>query len=488
MSGCARGGADGRDARPAQSLDAGPAIDAANDAGMGDDAAPAPIDAATIDPDDAGDLDASSSIADASTSDAGTVDRCASVDCAGLDGPCVVGVCDPLSGACRAQPRASGTGCDDGDRCTTGDACSAGTCAGTALDCTSMDGLCARGTCNAATGACVATPVADGTSCDPDATDCVTQTCRAGTCGAVVASDCTACGGGVCAAGTCGAAPSALHYGFEAGLPSGWTVGGAGGWVIDGSRVLSGAMAAHSGATGNGATSSMRASFTVRERSLVTFRLSTSSERSYDWLEVAVDGVDQWGWSGETAWMQAAVVIPAGTHVVEWRYAKDSSGAQGSDRVWIDDVRVEHLQPSADFESGVMPSAFTTSSTTGWVVDGSSVHAGAFAARSAAIGNDGASTLSRLVSLGAAGELSFWVRTSTERDYDVLELFVDGTARGEWSGETAWTRVSVALSAGEHLIEWRYSKDGSDVAGMDRVWIDDVATGEAAGSGAICGP
>ncbi|UJR85737.1 hypothetical protein [Sandaracinus amylolyticus] len=494
VGGCARGGADGLDGGRVPSIDAAPA----SDAGEAEDAAS--DDAGEVGSDDAGEIDASSEMPDASTldattpvvdagTDAGTIDRCASVDCGGLDGPCVVGVCNPVSGACRTEPRANGTGCDDGDRCTTNDACSAGACHGTALDCTSLDGLCARGTCNAATGACVATPVTDGTSCDPDATDCVSQTCRAGTCSATTANDCTTCGGGVCAAGTCGAAPSTLHYGFESGLPGGWTVGGGGGgWVIDGSRVFAGAMAARSGATGHGGTSWMRASITVRERSLVTFRLSTSSERSWDWLYVAVDGVDQWGWSGDTAWMQAAVVIPAGTHVVEWRYEKDDETSQGSDRVWIDDVRVEHLQPSAGFESGVMPTAFTTSSTTGWLVDGSSTHAGAFAARSAAVGHSGTSTLLRIVTLAAAGELSFWVRTSTERTYDVLELLVDGTARGEWSGETAWTRVALALSAGEHVIEWRYSKDSSQTGGSDRVWIDDVVTGETAGSGAICGP
>ena len=363
--------------------------------------------------------------------------------------------------------------------------------AGAPVDCTSLDGLCTRGTCSAATGACVSAPLADGTSCDPDASDCVSQTCRAGTCGAAPANDCTTCGGGVCAAGSCGASPATLQYGFESGLPGGWTVGASSsgtGWVIDGSRVFAGAMAARSGTTPHGGTSWMRATLTVRAPSLVTFRISTSSERGYDWLNVLVDGMEQWGWSGDTAWMQAAVVIPAGSHTVEWQYAKDGGTTQGSDRVWVDDVRVEHLQPSADFEGGAMPSAFTTSSTTGWIVDGSSVHAGAFGAHSATIAHSASSTLSRIVTLAAAGELSFWLRTSTERTHDTLELLVDGASRGEWSGETAWTHVAVPLTAGEHLLEWVYSKDSSVTGGMDRVWIDDVVTGETAGGGGICGP
>ena len=37
-----------------------------------------------------------------------------------------------------------------------------------------------------------------------------------------------------------------------------------------------------------------------------------------------------------------------------------------------------------------------------------------------------------------------------------------------------WTTQEQFLTAGEHVLEWRYSKDGSVSSGDDAVWIDNV--------------
>jgi hypothetical protein len=54
--------------------------------------------------------------------------------CAHLDGPCVLGVCDPVMDACQAVPVADELPCDDGDACMAGDACNQGVCTGTLID------------------------------------------------------------------------------------------------------------------------------------------------------------------------------------------------------------------------------------------------------------------------------------------------------------------------------------------------------------------
>ena len=38
------------------------------------------------------------------------------------------------------------------------------------------------------------------------------------------------------------------------------------------------------------------------------------------------------------AWAQQGWSIPAGTHLLEWRYEKDISLSAGSDRAWLDQV------------------------------------------------------------------------------------------------------------------------------------------------------
>jgi len=123
------------------------------------------------------------------------------IDCAAQGDACNDGVCDEASGGCKLQPKVDGTTCDDGKFCSTGDTCTAGVCGGAVRDCTAQDGACTVGTCDEATAACVATPLANGATCD-DGLFCTTaDQCTAGVCGGTV-RDCSA-SGNACNAGTC---------------------------------------------------------------------------------------------------------------------------------------------------------------------------------------------------------------------------------------------------------------------------------------------
>ena len=135
------------------------------------------------------------------------------VDCSALDDACNVGVCDPATGACVAEPRFEGGGCDDGDPCTVNDTCSVGVCAGEPLDCSVLDDACNVGVCDANSGTCVLEPRADGTACD-DGNGCTdSDACTSGVC-AGVPKDCSAaddaCHVGACigTTGVCTAVPA----------------------------------------------------------------------------------------------------------------------------------------------------------------------------------------------------------------------------------------------------------------------------------------
>jgi hypothetical protein len=73
-----------------------------------------------------------------------------------------VGTCNPSTGACEASPVADGTSCAAaGDLCRTGGVCTAGVCdGGTSVDCTSLDDACHVGTCDPTTGTCSAVAAA----------------------------------------------------------------------------------------------------------------------------------------------------------------------------------------------------------------------------------------------------------------------------------------------------------------------------------------
>jgi len=122
-------------------------------------------------------------------------------DCTGFGNACTTGTCSPATGACQSVPSNDGGTCDDANFCTDGDVCHAGQCAGTTLDCTSLDSRCSRGQCSRQTGACEAIAINEGSTCDDHDLCTRTDACLAGRCvGDPV--DCSSLDD-QCVAGTC---------------------------------------------------------------------------------------------------------------------------------------------------------------------------------------------------------------------------------------------------------------------------------------------
>lgn len=97
---------------------------------------------------------------------------------------------------------------------------------------------------------------------------------------------------------------------------------------------------------------------------------------------------------------------------------------------------------------------------------------GAWCARSAAIGPNEESILQLTTNSSTAQECSFALCTSTEAEWDLLSFSIDGSIAGSYSGITAWQNISFMLDAGEHQLQWCYSKDADGNCGEDAVWID----------------
>lgn len=125
-----------------------------------------------------------------------------------------------------------------------------------------------------------------------------------------------------------------------------------------------------------------------------------------------------------------------------------------------------------DFESGGFTQMPWTHSVIPWTVNGLHVQQGMFAAQSGAIPNNQRSDLSLNISVVRNDSISFYLKTSSEKDYDKLIFFIDDALRGEWSGDTDWRRVSYLISPGNHQLKWSYVKDVSNTAGSDAAWID----------------
>jgi len=130
-----------------------------------------------------------------------------------------------------------------------------------------------------------------------------------------------------------------------------------------------------------------------------------------------------------------------------------------------------------NFESGGFTSfPWTNTSPNPWTIQSgtTNAHGGNYGAKSGTIGNNASTELSVTMIVGAAGNISFWRKVSSESNYDWLRFSIDGTEMGSWSGIQDWAQYTYPVQPGNHVFKWVYSKDVSMTGGSDAAWIDDV--------------
>lgn len=118
-----------------------------------------------------------------------------------------------------------------------------------------------------------------------------------------------------------------------------------------------------------------------------------------------------------------------------------------------------------------------------WTITTQNPYEGTYAAKSAAIGNSQASTLSIQVSVSQPDTLSFYFKVSSEENYDFLNFYIDGTKKDAWSGEIDWTKAQYILPSGQHTLKWEYKKDQFMTTGSDMAMIDLISLPCASRSG-----
>jgi hypothetical protein len=116
---------------------------------------------------------------------------------------------------------------------------------------------------------------------------------------------------------------------------------------------------------------------------------------------------------------------------------------------------------------------YTLGGNANWFEQTTVTHDGNDAARSGAIGNSQQSWFETTVT--GPGTLSFWWKVSSESGFDYLEFYINGSLQtGRISGEVNWQQKTYELPDGNHVLRWRYAKDGSFAAGSDAGWVDEV--------------
>jgi len=69
---------------------------------------------------------------------------------------------------------------------------------------------------------------------------------------------------------------------------------------------------------------------------------------------------------------------------------------------------------------------------------------------------------------------SFIWKVSSEKNYDQLQCYLDGSLQDQISGQVDWQQKILVVPAGAHFVKWVYKKDTSINQGADCGWVDKV--------------
>ena len=115
-----------------------------------------------------------------------------------------------------------------------------------------------------------------------------------------------------------------------------WSSGGNAPWTAQTAVTHDGMDAAQSGPISNSQETWMETS--VVGPGPLSFWWRVSSESGYDYLEFYTNSVRVTRIAGEVNWQQLNYTLGGGTHVLRWRYMKDSTDSDGQDRGWVDQM------------------------------------------------------------------------------------------------------------------------------------------------------
>ncbi len=129
------------------------------------------------------------------------------------------------------------------------------------------------------------------------------------------------------------------------------------------------------------------------------------------------------------------------------------------------------ISNAISFETEV-PSIFTFGGNADWTRVSPEAYDGTYSMKSGNISDNQSTTMQTELNITSAGNIIFYKKVSSESNYDFLRFYIDGTQKGEWSGELDWSQESYAVTTGVHTFKWEYSKDVSVGNGSDCAWVD----------------
>jgi hypothetical protein len=130
-----------------------------------------------------------------------------------------------------------------------------------------------------------------------------------------------------------------------------------------------------------------------------------------------------------------------------------------------------------DFETGDFSQAeFTLPATYPWAITTTNPHTGIYGMKSTCEGVASAtSSIEATVEVPYDAKMGFWVKVSSETNYDKFHFYIDGVEQGSaLSGALDYQYKEYTVAEGTHTYKWEYTKDSSVNSNDDCVYVDDI--------------
>lgn len=131
-----------------------------------------------------------------------------------------------------------------------------------------------------------------------------------------------------------------------------------------------------------------------------------------------------------------------------------------------------------DFETGDFSQAeFTLPAQYPWAITTTNPYEGTYCMKSTCEGvANGVSSIEATVDVPfAEAKMGFYVRVSSETNYDKFHFYIDGVEKGSaLSGELPYAYKEFSVTGGTHTYKWEYAKDGSLNANDDCIYVDNI--------------
>ncbi|MDR3047088.1 MAG: C25 family cysteine peptidase [Bacteroidales bacterium] len=109
-----------------------------------------------------------------------------------------------------------------------------------------------------------------------------------------------------------------------------------------------------------------------------------------------------------------------------------------------------------------------------WYLTTDMPYEGTYSASSGTILGNEESILSITTHAARPDSISFYFMVSSQFNKDFFRFYIDGQLKMSYAGTYVWQKKSFFVAEGEHTYTWKYEKDESLAAGLDKVMIDNI--------------